>query len=161
MHTVRNKHKLVSRLRRVATGLTRTSGSCAVVCVLAIAVVGVFGCREDGTTLSAEARSPDGRWVASAFSKQIGGPGTSGLYTSVYLKRTDTGEAPIECLDFSIGELASQSGTLNLTMTWQSPTRLDVTYNGRAATLYPQVAKCAGIDILTRDVSDKASSQPR
>jgi hypothetical protein len=158
---VSNKSELVSWLRRLALGLCRSGGSCAVVCLLAIAVCGLFGCREGGTTLSAEARSPDGQWVASAFSKQLGGPGTAGLYTSVYLKRTDTGQAPIEVLDFSVGELASQSGTLNLTMTWQSPSRLDVTYNGRAATLYSQVAKCAGIDILTRDVSDKVSNQPR
>ena len=111
--------------------------------------------------MSAEARSPDGRWVASAFSKQYGGPGTAGLYTDVYLKRTDVRQAPIEVLDFSVGELASQSGILNLTMTWQSPSRLDVTYNGRAASLYFQVVKCAGIDIVTRDVSDRVSNQLR
>jgi hypothetical protein len=160
MHTMRSRSELVCRLRRIASG-RRLAGSCAVVCLLAIAVCSVFGCREGGTTLSAEARSPDGRWVASAFSKQYGGPGTAGLYTDVYLKRTDVRQAPIEVLDFSVGELASQSGILNLTMTWQSPSRLDVTYNGRAASLYFQVVKCAGIDIVTRDVSDRVSNQLR
>jgi hypothetical protein len=38
-------------------------------------------------------------------------------------------------------------------MKWVSPSRLDVTYNGRAATLYFQAVKYAGIDISTRDVS--------
>jgi hypothetical protein len=128
---------------------------------LAIAICGVFGCREGGTTLSAEARSPDGRWVASAFSKQFGGPGTAGLYTNVYLRRTDVQQDPIEVLGFSVGEVSSQSGDLNLSMTWQSPSRLEVTYNGHAATLYFQVVKCSGIEILTRGVSDEMSNQTR
>jgi hypothetical protein len=62
---------------------------------------------------------------------------------------------------FSVGELASQSGALNLTMKWESPTHLDVAYNGRAATLYFQVVKCAGIDISARDVLNEKSSQTR
>lgn len=133
--------------------LPRFAGRCVVVCLLAVSVGGIFGCQDSDTTLEAEARSPYGPWVASAFTTEHGGPGNAGLYTEVYLRRTDLRQAPTEILGFSLGGLASAA--LNLTMKWQSPSRLEVTYNGRAATLYFQVVKCAGIDILTRDVSDQ------
>jgi hypothetical protein len=63
----------------------------------------------------------------------------------------------MEVLGFSVGSLASQSGDLNLTMKWETPSHLDVTYNGHAATLYFQVAKYAGIDISVRDLSSAAT----
>src|SRR5579872_7387075 len=147
MQAVKSRCALICRLRRIAGGLCRIAGSCAAVCLL-VSVCGAFGCRDSETTLSAEARSPDGHWVASALTTENGGPGTAGLYTEVYLKRTDVRQAPTEILGFSVGGRASQDGALNLTMKWQSPSRLEVTYNGRAATLYFQVVKCAGIDIL-------------
>jgi hypothetical protein len=157
MQAVRSRCELVCRLRCLAGGLRRLAGSCAVVCFLAVSVCGLFGCKDSQTTLEAEARSPDGHWVASAFSTQNGGPGTAGLDMEVYLKRTDVREASTEILGFSLGGLASHA--LNLTMKWQSSSRLDVTYNGQAATLYFQVLKCAGIDILTRDLSDQTNHQ--
>jgi hypothetical protein len=91
----------------------------------------------------------------------VWGAGTAGLYTNVYLRRTDVNQAPIEVLGFSVGELASQSGTLNLTLKWESPSRLDIAYNGRAATLYFQAVKCSGIDIFAQDVSNEMSNSPR
>jgi hypothetical protein len=162
MQTMRSMCELVCRPRRIAGGgLRRFSEICAVVGLLAVSACCLFGCRDSQTTLEAEARSPDGRWVASVFSTEHGGPGTAGLYTSVYLKRTDVREAPTEILGFSVGGLASQQGALNLTMKWQSPSHLDVTYNGHAASLYFQVVKCAGIEVVTRDVSDETSNQPK
>jgi hypothetical protein len=77
------------------------------------------------------------------------------------MKRTDLREPPTKILGFSVGERASQDGALNLTMKWLSSSRLEVTYNSRAATLYFQVVKCAGIEILTRDVSDEMNNQPK
>lgn len=159
MQAVRSTCALVCGLRRIGVGLCRFAGSCALVCLLAVSTCGVFGCRDSETNLSAEARSPDGHWVASALTTENGGPGTAGLYTEVYLKRTDVKQAPTEILGFSVGGRASQDGALNLTMKWQSPSHLDVTFNGHAATLYFQVVKCAGIDISTRDVSDEKSDE--
>jgi hypothetical protein len=160
MHTgVRSRSELLCRLWSTAPKLRRCAGSCAVVCLLTIAGCLISGCQDVETTSLAEARSPDGRWVASAIRKQHGGPGTAGDYTEIYLKQTDVQRAPTEILTFSVGELMSQSGGLNLTMKWQSPSRLEVTYNGRAATLQFQVVKCGGIDISTRDVSEAGSNQ--
>lgn len=159
--TVRLNSEPVGRLRQIVSGLCRPAFSSGAIFLLAITVCTVLGCREGLTTASVEVRSPDGHWVAIALTKQYGGPGTAGRYTSVHLRRTDIRQAPIEVLGFSVGELASQSGTLNLTMKWESPSRLDITYNGRAATLYFEVVKCAGIDIIARDVSNEMRDEAK
>jgi hypothetical protein len=59
--------------------------------------------------LQAEARSPYGPWVASAFTTEYGGPGNAGLYTRVYLKRADLRQAPTEILGFSVGGVSDCS----------------------------------------------------
>jgi len=100
-----------------------------------------------------EARSPDGHWLATASTTQNFGPGAASVDTFVDLKRTDVSDRPMEVLAFSVGSQPSQSGDLSLTMKWETPSHLDVTYNGHAATLYFQVAKYAGIDISVRDLS--------
>lgn len=87
--TVRINSEPVRRLRQIVSGLCRPARSWGIIWLLAITVCTVLGCREGATTGSAEARSPDGHWVAIALSKQYGGPGTAGRYTSVYLRRTD------------------------------------------------------------------------
>ncbi len=117
------------------------------VCVL------VSGCRDYDVIWSAESRSPDGYWLVTATEKQGGGFGNAYDSTSVYLKQIKSSRPPVEILEFSVGSLASQSGKLNLTMKWGTPSHLDVTYNGHAATLDFQVVKCAGIDISARDLS--------
>lgn len=149
------------QFQRIASGLPRYVGSLAMACLLAFSFCGLLGCRDSKTTLLTEARSPDGRWVASAFETENGGPGTAGLYTEVYLKQTDVRQAPTEILGFSVGGLASQEGALNLTMKWQSPSHLEVAYNGHAGTAYFQVVKCAGVDIMTRDLSVETNNQPK
>ena len=145
--------------KTILSRLQRCAGSCAVVCLLAIEGCLVFGCQDVETSSLAEAPSPDGRWIASAIRKQYGGPGTAADYTEIYLNQTDVRQAPIEVLTFSVGELMSQSGGLNVTMKWQSPSRLEVAYNGRDATLEFQVVKCGGVDMPTRDVSDATENQ--
>ena len=122
------------------------------VCALA------FGCRNYDVIWQAESRSPDGYWLATAKEEQGGGFGNSYDSTRIYLKQITTSRPAVEILEFSIGSLASQSGKLNLAMKWESPTHLDVTYNGRAATLDFQVVKCAGIDISVRDLSSVATN---
>jgi len=65
-------------------------------------------------------------------------------------------EPPMRKLIAATGYLlvfCSGSGTLNLTMKWGSPSHLDVTYNGHAATLDHQVVKSGAIDISVQDLS--------
>lgn len=89
---------------------------------LRLCILGV-GCQNAATTWSAEARSPDGRWLATARTQQWGGPGTAYDATTVYLKQVKASRAPTEVLVFS-----HEYATMNLKMEWQAPTHLDVTY---------------------------------
>ena len=111
------------------------------------------GCRNSNVIWSGESRSPDGYWLATAREERGGGFGNAYDSASVYLKQIKSSRPPVEILEFSVGSLASQSGRLNLTMKWESPSHLDVTYNGHAATLDFQVVKSAGIDISVQDLS--------
>ncbi len=45
------------------------------------------------------------------------------------------------------------SSAINLTMKWVSPTHLEVTYDGRAASLEFQAVKFDGVEISVRDLS--------
>jgi hypothetical protein len=65
------------------------------VCVLAIS------CQREGDTIwSAELRSPDGRWIASARTIENSGFGTGSIQTNVYLKRTSGSTSPETILSF-------------------------------------------------------------
>src|SRR5438309_8578200 len=110
-----------------------TVGRSAIRNALSLMVLGVcalgLGCHQNKTTRLGETRSPDGYWLATASTTQNFGPGAASVDTIVELKRTNGSEPAMEILAFSIGSLASQSGALNLTMKWASPSHLDVTYN--------------------------------
>jgi len=114
------------------------------------------GCHDVGTTWSAEARSPDGRWLATARTQQWGGPGTAYDATTVYLKQVKTSQDPAEVLLFS-----HQYATMNLKMEWVTPTHLHVTYGpserrGDHVSLEFHVAKINGIDISVQELPSAA-----
>lgn len=118
-----------------------------VVCIL------TFGCQDVRTVWSAEARSPDGNWLATANTVQHSGPGTAGAESSVYLKLIGNSSAPLLILGFFHRQDRQASGSINLTMKWVSPTHLEVTYDERAASLEFQAIKCDGVEISVRDLS--------
>jgi hypothetical protein len=133
---------------------------------ISLIIVGVFalgsGC-DPATIWSAEARSPDGLWLASARTLENSGFGTGAFVTDVYLKRTNVSKPPQPILSFwHDPSLASpQSGaTINLTMKWTTPAHLEATYDGHAD-LGLQVVKYANIEISVRDRSSKAMSTSR
>lgn len=130
--------------------------------VISLMLIGVcasvLGCRDYDIVWSAESRSADGYWVATAREVRGGGFGNAYDSTSVYLKQIKGPRPPVEILEFSVGSHASQSGTLNLTMKWETPSHLDVTYNGHAATVDFQVVKCAGVDISVRDLPNATNN---
>jgi hypothetical protein len=122
--------------------------------ILGLCVLGV-GCQNVATTWSTEAPSPDGLWLATARSQQVGGAGTAYDGTSVYLKWTKGSQPPTHVLGFS-----HHYATMNLKMEWVTPTHLEVTYGpsarpGDHVSLDFQVVKCAGIDISVRDLSSE------
>jgi hypothetical protein len=97
------------------------------------------------TTWTAEARSPDGEYVASARSIQTGGPGTAYAGTSVCLNQLK--QPQVEILGFS-QELA----TISLRMKWLDARHLDVAYGpsrtpGDSVTVDFQVVKFGPVQI--------------
>ena len=110
------------------------------------------GCDNCATTWSAEARSPDGHWLATAQTTQCGGPGTAYDGTAVDLEPVNASQAPKQVLLFS-----HQHATMNLKLEWVTPTHLHVTYGpsarpGDEARLDFQVVKMSGIDISVQEV---------
>ena len=118
--------------------------------VVFVVSVLVCGCQDIRTVWSAEVRSPDGYWVASAQTIQHSGPGTAGLESSVFLKRDSSPRLLI--LGF-LHRGDYQGNGINLTMHWASPSHLEVTYDGRAASLEFQAVKSNGVEISVRDLS--------
>lgn len=120
------------------------------VCVL------LYGCGPT-KTWSAEARSPDGYWLAVARSEQWSGPGNAYDATTVYLKSLMVPQPPTLVLGFS-----HEYATMNLKMEWATPTHLHVTYGesakpGDHVSLDFQVVRCAGIDISAQHLSVDAT----
>jgi len=120
---------------------------------IAVCVLGSSGCRSGvEATWTAEARSPDGHWLASARTEEHSGFGTAGVETDVYLKWINGSKPPQLILVFF-----PQSDPINLTMKWVTPSHLDVTYNGRARVDF-QVAKISDVDISLRDLSAETTN---
>ena len=139
------------------------AGSCSAIRqAISLMIVGACvlasGCGPK-THWSAEARSPDGLWLASARTVENSGFGTGAVLTNVYLKRTNASKPPEAVLSFwHDSSLASQSGaTISLTMKWATPKHLEVTYDGHADLGF-QVVKYADIDISVRDVSHETKT---
>jgi hypothetical protein len=104
-------------------------------------------CGGPTTTWSAEARSPDGYWLAAARSEQWSGPGNAYVATTVELKWLRGSQDPTEILSFT-----HQFATMNVKMDWITPKHLHVTYGeserrGDHVSLDFQVVKISGIDI--------------
>ena len=131
---------------------------------ISLIVIGVcfFGaCQDVATTWSAEARSPDGLWLATARSQQWGGPGTAYDATTVYLKSIKGPQPPAQVMLFS-----HQFATMNLTMKWVTPKHLEVMYGpsanpGDHVSLDFQAVKCGGVDISVRELSSGATNPPQ
>lgn len=114
----------------------------------------IIGCKDGAITWSDEARSPGGRWIATARSQQWGGPGTAYDATTVYLKRVDDPQPPTQVITFS-----HQYSTMKLKMAWLSPTHLDVTYGpsdrpGDRVKLDFNVAKHDEIEISVQEIGN-------
>jgi len=149
-----------SRIIRPCAGIRSSIRTAISLIIIGVSVLG-SGCQDVATIWTAEARSPDGYWLASASTVQHGGPGTAGIITSVYLKRTNVSQSPMEVLGFSCNGPASRpGGTINLTMKWVTPSHLEVAYDGHPD-LYFQVVKIGGIDISVRDLSKDPGLGPR
>jgi len=153
---------LIQRRARTMTIAENKRHTVLKVAVLAIALACVLGCDSpDGdvaTTWSAETKSPDGHWLATAQSQQWGGPGTAYDATMVFLKKLDSSDPPRTVLQFS-----HQYGTMNLEMKWLTPTHLNVMYApsarpGDHVNIDFQMAEFDGVEISIEDLSGKSAN---
>lgn len=102
-----------------------------IVTVLLISI----GCR-DPVTWSAESRSHDGMWVATAKTVEHGGFGTAGVETTVEMSKPNGSGSPERVLAFADG-----GRDIGLKMRWDSPSHLVVEYKANPVLLYFQVVK--------------------
>jgi len=112
------------------------------------------GCKAS-PTWSAEARSPDGKMIATAITFEQSGFGTGWVHTTVYLNWTTGSQPKTLILAFSDGP--GEPGGMNVGMKWLTPTHLELTYRGQRPLDF-QAVKCDDADISVRDLSSKASS---
>jgi hypothetical protein len=117
-----------------------------------ICFLGASGCHGADTIWTAEAPSPDGRWLASASTVETSGFGTGDIETDVYLKWTKGSKSPVAVLGF-VHDPKSQVKTIDLSMKWVTPTRLEVTYNGHAS-VDLQVVRYGDVNISLRNPSN-------
>jgi hypothetical protein len=121
-------------------------------CVLPCISVG-FGCRKSVETIwaAAEAKSPDGQWLAKAQTVQRSGFGTDGAVTAVYLQHFSDARSPVQVLSFPQNQNA-QTSVIDFKRKWVDGTHLEVSYKEHP-NLDFQVVRYAGIDISVRDLS--------
>lgn len=148
-----------------STGQSMTKDCTRNIFKLAIifALLGVFnsGCGGAATTWSAEARSPDGLWLAIARSQQWGGPGNDYDATTVYLKWVKGSQRPSEILEFS-----HQYANMHLRMEWITPKHLNVVYAptskpGDQVNVDFQAVKCADVEITIQKLTSAAFRDAR
>ena len=120
-----------------------------------IAFVGVTSCTNSEQTWSAEARSPDGKFVATARTLQPGGWGTgSPPETSVDLNWASGSQKPTQIFQF-VGN-ADQADDMKVGMVWLSPTRLELTYRPKRIIQF-QAVRCFDVDITAKELGSKAT----
>src|SRR5207302_3493127 len=100
--------------------------------VIALLILGLYiptcGCNGSETTWSAEARSPDGKMIATARTIENSGFGTGGGGTIVYLNWTTGSQRPTEILGLDAGP--SGPGDTVVEMKWLTPVHLELVYKG-------------------------------
>lgn len=97
------------------------------------------GCKDSKIIQKEEVKSPDGYWTARMEIEQFGGPGTAGLFTNVYLFRSNTNDKPIDILTLSDKSV----DTAQIQMRWVGDRRLEVRHFPDSEVSF-QVVKCCG-----------------
>ena len=106
------------------------------------------GCESPTRTIwSAQSKSPDGKWLALAHTENTAGPGINAQYTIVELKQNFAKAKPIQILTFD----EDQNGVKIVSMSWENPSHLRITYQGDATLLFEAV-KAFGEDITIEHV---------
>jgi hypothetical protein len=107
-------------------------------------------CKSSETIWSAEAKSPDGKVVASvrAVLRNKGLSIISGVDTYVYLNWA--GDRRPSMLILSLADGSDNPVDTNVEMKWLTPTHLELTYNGNQTVDFEAI-KWAAVDISVRN----------
>jgi len=108
-------------------------------------IAAVSGCKDSAVIWSKDVESPDHRWVASAHTEQLGGPGTAAVITSVSLHAAKTSRRPLEILSLENAS-AYPGGITNIEMNWKTANQLELIYRGDA-TIDFQAVKVANVEV--------------
>jgi len=140
------------------TGMGGSSWTLRAISLLIFGVCGIAsGCKGSQTIWSAEARSPDGKMIATARAFANGGFGVSGApATFVYLNWTTGSQSPMEIL--SLANESDAPGDTYVGMKWLTPTHLELTHKSSRQSVGFQAVKFAGVDISLRDLSSEAGA---
>jgi hypothetical protein len=111
------------------------------------------GCESSPIWLG-EAKSPDGKMIATASTFQDAGFLAGGTQTTVYLNWAVGSQSKTLILAYSDGPTAHD---MAVQMRWLTPAHLELTYKGQRSLDF-QAVKCNGVDITVRDLSSPASS---
>jgi hypothetical protein len=133
----------MSRLFRFAT-----FSAISMVTILFLSGCG-SGCSE---VWSAEATSPDGKWVSRAITTECSGFGTGYVSTAVSLNQPSASRHATDIL-YLVNENARPIGVTAVTLKWITSSHLDITYYSGAAVTF-QVIKYAGFDISAHKPSE-------
>jgi hypothetical protein len=137
-------------------GTSGVSSALRIILLLAFGIYAfAFGCTP-ATIWSAEARSPDGKIIASARATGANGFGNGGgIHTFAYLNWTTDSQPPTLILDL-VDNTTAPADT-NVEMKWLTPTHLELTYAGNRVLGF-QAVKWAGVDISVRTLTSAASN---
>lgn len=103
-----------------------------------------------------ECRSSEGTWTAKAHTIERSGFGTGAVETIVEIERSPGSQSPERVLAF-----ADDGRAIKLTMRWDGPSHLSITYFADPQMLYYQVSKTSGVDISVTDVANDLRELPR
>ena len=112
-------------------------------------------CKGTETIWAAEARSPDGKLMATASAFEQSGFGTGWAGTNVYLNWTTGSQKPM--LIFAVSDASKAP---DVEMKWISSNDLELIYKGKAPIDF-QAIKCDGADISVRVLSSEKSDSSR
>jgi hypothetical protein len=104
-----------------------------------------------------ESKSPDGKWIADAVTRQGSGAGQLGFHTTVYLKSLTDPKTQALVLKFP-NELSKEKGKIEISFLWPPGTL--VVLLSRLPTFDTQVTRYAGMDITVTEGIVEKQGQP-
>ena len=124
--------------------------------LLIISLCLLTGCKNSERTWSAEAKSPDGKIVATAETLEPGGWGT-GAPAETYVSLNWTSGSQNSTQIFSFNDGPNEPGCMNIGMTWLTPRHLELTYKGHPSIDFEAV-KWQEVVMSARNLSTTANS---